>query len=332
MTWKIIFDGKGFKKVEMQDETLKEGHIKIKPIFYSVCGTDKSILLGKYKLEKPIALGHEIAGIVMEGNGIDIAGNELKVGDYVALYPNYFCEKCIDCLNRNFNACRNKVMIGVRTDGGLSEYMMVDPRFLLKLPEDLQKILGPIIEPVAVGIHALKKFEEKDRRLVIIGLGGTGSLAYETARILGFNDVVAVEKNERKLELARMIGIRAFPSIREALSNKAINVLDTVGDNKSIGEIESALDLIPSKSEIVITGLGNEVLSFHRDSLIRRELTIKGSIIYNPTDFIEASEIVYANQQYYLKYITKVVKLSDPDILPSLLLDENNLKIIIIIQ
>lgn len=304
MTWKIIFDGKGFKKVETRDETLKEGYVKIKPTFYSVCGTDKSILLGKYKLEKPIALGHEIAGYVIEGNGIDVAGKELKIGDYVALYPNYFCGKCIDCLEGNFNACRNKVMIGVRTDGGLSEYMIVNPKFLLKLPEDLEKILGPIIEPVAVGIHALKKFQEKDRRLVIIGLGGTGSLAYETALSLGFNDVVAVEKNERKLELAKDIGVRAFSSIREALGNKAINVLDTVGDYRSIGEIESALDLIPSKSEIVITGLGNEVLSFHRDSLIRRELTIKGSIIYNPIDFIEAGKIVYTHQQDYLKYIT----------------------------
>ncbi len=330
--WKIVFDGKDFQKVTAPDEPLKQGFVKIKPTFYSICGTDKSIVSGKW-FSRPVALGHEISGYVVEGSGTDMKGERIEKGDYVALYPNYYCGECIECKHGNFNACRNKRMIGVREDGGLSEYMIVEPKFLLKLPKDMREELGPLVEPTAVGVHALKKFNDLKRRLVIIGLGGTGSLAYKTALLLGFNDVTAVEKSDKKLKIARELGLKVFHSLIEAIDDEPVNILDTVGDEKSIAEIESAMDRIPAGSEIVITGLGSDVLKFHRDVFIRRELTIKGSIIYNPSDFIEASRLLYAHQREYLKLVTKVEdKINNLNELKSLILDDSNIKTVIRIQ
>ncbi|MGC8620218.1 MAG: alcohol dehydrogenase catalytic domain-containing protein [Thermoplasmata archaeon] len=334
--WKIIFEPgeRIFKKIIIPQEPLKEGLIRFKPKYYSVCGSDKSIVSGHRNIEHPVVIGHELSGNVINGKGYDMDGEKLKEGDSITILPNYYCGECINCLHENFNTCNNKIIIGVKEDGGLAEYLDLKPKFALKLPKTLPLELGALIEPIAVGVHALKKFSTKENPLVIIGGGGTGALSYETALNLGFKDVSIIEVNEKKIEMLRSIGIDVYKSIEEFNGSKTypLNILDTVGEDSLIEKYVKIFDSVASGSEIIITGLGSREFKFTSDLLIRKEVKIQGSIIYTPKDFIITRKLMLENQEKYLKFITNIIDLNsikDINDLKNIILNNDNIKTLI---
>ena len=83
--WKIQYDqNEGtFKKIIVPDDPLKDGWIRLKPKYYSVCGSDKSIVNKHRKLDNPVVIGHEISGKIIAGKGYDMTGERLSVGDII---------------------------------------------------------------------------------------------------------------------------------------------------------------------------------------------------------------------------------------------------------
>ncbi|MEM0150651.1 MAG: alcohol dehydrogenase catalytic domain-containing protein [Thermoplasmata archaeon] len=331
--WKILFNQKdgSFKKIIDNDTPLSDGKIRFSPKYYSVCGSDKSLVNKHRKLNEPVVIGHELSGKIIDGKGFDMTGERLKTGDIITILPNYFCGKCIDCIHGNYNTCRNKTIIGVLVDGGLSEYLDLDPKFAIKLPLNLREELGAFVEPTAVGVHALNRFSSKNRTLIILGGGGTGALAYIGAKHLGFKEVRIVEIYDEKIDKLHSLGFKAFKDIESAIgtNTNAVNILDTVSDDTSIKKYEKAMELVASGSEIIITGLGTNDLKFSSDLLIRREVSVKGSIIYTPADFIIARDIIVEHQEDFSKFVTNIVdlkSLSDLNELNNIILDNNNIK------
>jgi len=331
--WKILFDQetKSFKKIVVPDVPLKDGFIRFRPKYYSVCGSDKSIVSGHRRLEHPVVIGHELSGYVSIGSGYDMEGEVINNGDLITILPNYYCGECLNCIHGNYNTCLNKTIIGVIEDGGLSEYLDLKPKFALKLPKSIKEELGALIEPTAVGVHALKKFSSTENPLIIIGAGGTGALAYETAFKMGFEDVSLVEINEKKIQTLKNIGIDTYKTIKEAIASKtdSLNILDTVGMDSLSSRFSSIFNSVASGSKIVITGLFSSEYSISSDLLIRKEIDVTGSIIYNPNDFILAKKIILKNQNSYLKFITNIIdmtSLKDLNDLYQIILDEKSIK------
>ncbi len=296
--WKIIYDGENkFEHVEFVPDKLKDNYIRIKPEFVAICGSDKNIVFkGKRKGLEPIALGHEIYGKVLEGNGKDMNGIELQSGDKVVVFPNYYCDVCPDCIVSHTNTCRNKVSIGVNAEGGLSEVFDVPSKFLLKISDNVDSRIATLTEPLAVMVRALNKFNNNGR-LIIVGGGVTGTLGYILAKIKGFQDVVIVEAFSEKVLHLRS---KRFPAMltSEFLNNEIntfsgpFNILDTVGSNASAEFWINLARSTVSGSKVVLTGLDGSEFTVPQDVLIRKELNIEGSIIYTKEDFIETGKII----------------------------------------
>lgn len=305
--WQIVYHptAGAFEKVSGDIPKLHGPYVRIKPDYIGVCGSDKSILSGKRKVYDGLVIGHEITGKILEGHGLDLAGDHLKEGDRVVVFPNYYCGECEDCRHGHYNTCKNKVSIGVNAQGALQEFFDVDPKFTIRVDDRTDPHLAPLIEPVAVAVHAIRKFTKRDRRIIIIGGGSVGISSYITARHLGFNDVRIVEKVERKQAELKEHVSGVYGSLEEALgySTDPVSILDTVGSSETMSEIERISEMVASGSEFVISGLESQEYTMHQANLVRREMTVRGSIIYTPQDFVTAREILYQNVESFAKTV-----------------------------
>ncbi len=297
--WKILYDGiSNFSHTEFEPDGLREHYIRIKPEYIGICGSDKNIVLGgKRKGLEPISLGHEISGKIVEGTGQDMAGSEIRAGDSVIVFPNYDCGTCQECITGHTNTCRNKISIGVTADGGLSEVVDIPSRFLLKMSNDIDNRLAVLTEPVAVVLRALSKFQDRSLKLIIVGGGSTGTLAYILSRIMGFHNVIILEAMTEKVAVLKAKG---FPVVQISeyindeinLMDGPMNMLDTVGKAVTVEFWTKLAGSSVSGSTVVVTGLDEYEYNIPQSVLIRKELKLEGSIIYNKDDFVKAREIM----------------------------------------
>ena len=297
--WKILYDGlNNFSHIKFEPGKLKEHYIRIKPEFIGICGSDKNIVLGgKRKGLEPISLGHEILGEIVDGTGLDMTGSDIRAGDTVVVFPNYDCGTCQECITGHTNTCRNKISIGVTADGGLIEVVDIPSRFLLKMSSNIDKRLAVLTEPVAVVLRALSKFGDRSLKLIIVGGGSTGTLAYILSRIMGFHNVIILEAMTEKMSVLKtkgfpVIQITEYMNDEVNLMDGPLNVLDTVGKAVTVEFWTKLVGSSVSGSNVIVTGLDEYEFDIPQSVLIRKELRLEGSIIYNKDDFVKAGEIM----------------------------------------
>ncbi len=309
---KVVFhpDKKNFNIEEGEIGELKNGYVRIRTQYVGVCGSDKGIVLGKRDIKNPLVIGHEVSGIVALGNGKDAQGKSIMEGDIVTILPNYPCGKCNDCLVGNYNTCKNKEIVGVNVDGVMQEYFDAPLDYTFKINKSVDLRIPAIIEPTAVVVRALSKFQNKNYPLIIIGGGSTGSLAAITAEKMGFHNITVVEIVEEKVKKLLQFGFNAVTVEKfkdnNNFNNNRVNVLDTVGDGEGFESVklwENLLSIVPAGSKVVMTGLGSTTVSLNLNNLVRREINLEGSIIYLKKDFKKAIEIVTKNEKDYLNVI-----------------------------
>jgi (R,R)-butanediol dehydrogenase/meso-butanediol dehydrogenase/diacetyl reductase len=159
-----------------------------------ICGTDVSFVHMGGITGKPMALGHEIAGVV------DWVGDEVTdaaVGDRVVVYP----------------ADRDHPMrlgSGAR-EGGLTPLLLVREaakgRRLFRVPDGMPLTVAAMAEPLGVGMQAVNQAEvAPGDKVAVFGCGPIGLMALAVLADRGIDDVAAVDFSARRRELAREIG------------------------------------------------------------------------------------------------------------------------------
>jgi propanol-preferring alcohol dehydrogenase len=156
-------------------------------------------------VKRPLILGHEIAGHVVEKGE---AVRDLQIGDRVGVPWIYWsCGECEFCRGGNENLCSRQKITGVTVDGGYAEFVKAPATHALKIPDGLSAIeAAPLFCAGLTAYRALKGSGIKaGQRLAVFGIGGLGHLAVQFGRALG-TEVTAIDVSEEKLELARSFG------------------------------------------------------------------------------------------------------------------------------
>ena len=230
---------------EVDLEGPKAGEVLVEIKATGVCHTDAFTLSGDDPEGLfPAILGHEGAGVVLEV-GADV--RSLKPGDHVIPLYTPECRECEYCLHPKTNLCqriRATQGKGVMPDGtsrfslngrSLHHYMgcstfanhTVLPEIALaKVRKDapFEKIcyIGCGVT-TGVGAVVFDARVEPGSRVVVFGLGGIGLNVIQAARMVGADQIVGVDINPRKVELARRFGMTDFinpkdtPNVVEAI-------------------------------------------------------------------------------------------------------------------
>ena len=174
------------------------------------CHSDVHVADGDWKqlagiVKRPLILGHEIAGHVVEkGDAVD----NLQIGDRVGVpWIHWSCGECEFCREGNENLCSRQQITGVTVDGGYAEFVKAPATHALKIPDGLSALeAAPLFCAGLTVYRALKGAAiVAGQRLAVFGIGGLGHLAVQLGRALGA-DVTAIDVSEEKLELARSFG------------------------------------------------------------------------------------------------------------------------------
>ena len=117
----------------------------------------------------PLVIGHEFSGEVLE-TGSDV--RKVKPGDRIAVNAVDPCLTCAHCVRGEYELCRSAAYIGFDRDGGLAESAVVPEHCCHVLASQISDEAGALVEPLAVGLHAVKRAKAiAGSRVAVVGGG-----------------------------------------------------------------------------------------------------------------------------------------------------------------
>ena len=190
---------------EIADPTPSAGEAVVKVEACGICGTDIHVLRGEFAPTRyPIVPGHEFCGeVVAVGPGVA----NVQVGDFVAVDPSLYDGTCRQCRAGHFNLCENWNGIGVgHTNGACAELVAVPAANAFRLPDDVPRHWGALVEPIACAVHGLDQVESRVAGdWLIYGAGTMGLLLAQLARDSGASRLDMVETNPNRHALAKRL-------------------------------------------------------------------------------------------------------------------------------
>ncbi len=255
----------------------QKDQVRIAVKYAALCGSDSSVFTGKIQTELPVVLGHEAIGIV-ESVGAEV--ENVYIGQRVAIHPNFFCGHCDLCQKGMTNLCRNKVRLGIDTHGVFAEYVVVPAQAVCPVPDDLPDEVAIFAEPFAVTAHAFNLAQVKmQSRTLIFGAGVMGQL---TLQLVEHNcdNITICDLMEPRLELASRLGARRTVSSQDELQT-LYGQFDVVFETSgAVAALDQSINLAAPGGTIVLLGIPGKDHSVPTVQIVRKELTIRGSMIY----------------------------------------------------
>lgn len=156
--------------------------------------------------------GHEFCGVVVE-TGADVAAFES--GDRVYAPGKIACGECGYCVAGRELYCSNKTYIGYDIPGALGEYAALPAAPLCEVPDGVSDAEAAALQPLASSILAVEEADIDSGDVVaVIGTGVMGSQCAQLARINGASEVIAIDVDETKLDIAADRGLTAVDATR----------------------------------------------------------------------------------------------------------------------
>lgn len=270
--------------------------VKIKKI--GICGSDIHVYHGTHPYTSyPVTQGHEVSGQIVElGEYV----KEFSVGQKVTIEPQVFCGRCYPCLHGKYNLCEHLKVMGFQTTGTASEYFAVDASKVTPIPENMTYGEGAMLEPLAVTIHATRRFPDvKGARAVVLGCGPIGILLIQSLKAMGASEVLATDISDMRLDLAKQMGADHVVNTREKDFGEAL--VEAYGPDKAdvIYEcagsditMEQAIQNARKGSTIILVAVFGKRASVDLAKLNDSELDLNTSMMYRHEDYMDAIRFV----------------------------------------
>jgi 2-desacetyl-2-hydroxyethyl bacteriochlorophyllide A dehydrogenase len=276
------------------------GEVRVRTTIVGICGSDLHAACGEHPfIDLPYRPGHEVVGVVdAVGSGVDASWLDTRV----VVEPNLACGQCPQCVSGRYNICRNLLVLGCQTPGGLADSFTVAADRLVALSPELDDDHAILIEPLATPIHAVRRAaaavgDLRGRPVVVLGAGPIGLFVLLAARSAGASVVVA-DLVASKRERAERLGAAgtfdpAAPNAVESglalLGGPAAVVIDCVAVASSVAQ---AVDLVDKGGAVMIVGVAAGATPVRLDLIQDRELALIGNLMYVREDFTAAIDLL----------------------------------------
>jgi 2-desacetyl-2-hydroxyethyl bacteriochlorophyllide A dehydrogenase len=264
-----------------------------------ICGTDLGGYLGKMPFYSyPRIPGHELGVEVLAiGEGV----TNVRAGDRCAVEPYLNCQRCHACRTGHTNCCEHNLTLGVMTDGGLTDRIVLPAR-KLHVSAKLGYEALALVETLAIGCHAVARGNPRPgEHVLVIGAGPIGLSVVEFAKLSGAKTIV-MDMNEGRLAFVReKMGVpdtilatgdgKELERLAELTGGQLADVVvDATGSAKSMSQ---ALGYCAFAGRLVYVGITQQELAFlHAPIMHRRELTLMASRNALPPDFIRIIRLI----------------------------------------
>ncbi|KAK4941492.1 hypothetical protein LTR10_018636 [Elasticomyces elasticus] len=308
--------------------SVKPGQVKIAPKFCGICGSDLHEYLGGANLipqqghphpitgeTLPLTLGHEFSGIVEEiGPGVE----HIRPGDRVCVQPIIYDDSCRACKRGLVNCCDKNGFVGLSGwGGGLCEHMVVPASCVKPLPDNISLEVGALIEPLAVGWHAVDISPYKDGDSALVLGGGPIGLAVVQALVgKGCKNIIVSEVSGKRREFAKQFGAHhVIDPVKSDLVEEVEKLTDSEGADVAYDAagvqvaVDTAFKAIKARGTLVNIAVWEKRATLNMNDVTFRERRYLGIATYSLGDFEAVIKAISSGAMKPEGMITKKIKL-----------------------
>ncbi len=313
-----VFKGAGLPMQieEIADPTPGERQLVVQVAYCGICGTDlHSTREGPAMLPCNSVLGHEFVGeVVALGGGLQ---GSWQRGDRVCALPFISCGYCAACTSGRPFECNTLSCIGLDAPGGFAQYVTTAECNTLKLPEALGTQEAALVEPLAVGLHAVRASGLRaGQRVLITGAGPIGLAVALWARFIGASDIVVSEPAVQRRDLALSMGATAVMQPGTDLAQQYAEIaggppevlFECVG---APGLIQQFIDIAPRRAVLVPVGVCEQPDTILPFPALIKELSIRFAIAYSRADYETVIAMLAQGRISAAPMVTSVVSLDE---------------------
>lgn len=279
-----------FELVDLPVPEIGPKDVLVKVRATGICGSDVHGMDGSTgRRIPPIVMGHESAGEVA-ALGSEVT--DWKVGERINFDPTFYCGECPYCLRGETNLCDNRQVPGVscnefRRNGAFAEYLVVPARNLYRLPDNLTFEQAAMVEPVSVALHGVNLLNmTPGDRVAVVGTGMIGFLIVQVLKAKGAGEVIAVDIDPKKLELAISMGADSGCTSTAGMDLDC--AIEAVGITATV---DIALRSVRKGGKVSLVGNMSPKVEIPLQILVQREITVFGSC-GSQLDYPESIELI----------------------------------------
>lgn len=284
-----------------------------------ICGSD--LHMTEPASVMPLALGsvmgHEFAGEVV-AVGKD-AGTRWKIGDRAAGFPYICCDAQNPCTNfsPSRQTCGKGISIGLgQSHGAYADYVRIGSSGGYRLPDAVSFREGALVEPLAVGLHAVDMAKmDRGATVLVIGAGPVGLAVMLWANVLGARHVIVSERAQNRRTMAATFGATAAIDPNRPLTEQVEKIAGQAPDIifecvGAPGLIGSTMMEAPRGAKIVIAGVCQQPDTIMPLMGIVKELDLQFVLGYRPADFDYVIAMIASDRIDVASMITDIVDLN----------------------
>jgi L-idonate 5-dehydrogenase len=291
----LVIHAPGDLRVEdVPTPAVAAGEVRVRIRTGGICGSDLHYYqhggFGAIRLQQPMVLGHEVAGVVEE---VAPGVTGVAVGDRVAVNPSHACGACRFCQLGLQNHCLDMRYFGSamrmpHVQGAFRQEIVVGQAQAFRLADGVSDAEGAMAEPFAVALHAVNRAGPLlGRKVLVTGCGPIGAMAIIAARRAGATHIVATDVVEQTLRKALKVGTDEVINVAESpqsLARHAVDksqfdvLLECSGNERAL---RAAFDVMRPRGVIVQLGLSGSELSLPFNMVVAKEFDIRGAFRFH---------------------------------------------------
>jgi L-iditol 2-dehydrogenase len=317
----VLQEYKKFAVEELPVPAPQPGEVLVRVKACGICGSDVHGMDGSTgRRIPPLVMGHEAAGeIAAVGPGV----TAWKAGDRVTFDSTVYCGECWFCRRGDVNLCDNRQVLGVscgdyRRQGAFAEYVAVPQRILYRLPDNLTFEQAAMVEAVSVAVHALARTPNlRDSTSVVVGVGMIGLLVVQALRVAGCKQVIAIDLENDRLQLALRRGATAaFKSDEPDLAAKIKSLTEGRGADAAFEVVglsptlKLAIDCVRKGGSITLVGNLKPQVDLPLQAIVTRQLTLIGTCA-SAGEYPECLELIASGKINVTEFISATPPLTE---------------------
>ena len=300
------------------------GEVQVRIEAGGICGSDLHYYLhggfGTVRLKQPMALGHEIAGVVTTvGAGVE----HLRPGTRVAVNPSLPCGHCRYCQAGQHRHCLDMRFMGSamrfpHVQGGFRQALTVPAVQAVPIPDSMSMQEAAMAEPLAVCLHAVRQAGPLlGRKVLVTGCGPIGILTIMAARLAGAADIVATDLSPFTLRFAERAGATTALDVSanpDALAPYARDKghFDVMFEASGSGAaLSGAFNALRPGAIIVQVGIGGDV-TLPMNVLVAKEFELRGTFRFDQ-EFPLAVDLMGSGRIDVKPLVTETVPMAKAD-------------------
>lgn len=252
-----------------------------------VCGSDVHFWhdghLGDWVLTEPLVLGHESSGTIV-AVGSDVTPS--RIGDRVSIEPQRPNTTSAETLSGRYNLDPGMRFFATPgCDGAFAEYVTIQSHFAWAVPKSISDDAAALMEPLSVGIAAMRKAGiTAGSRVLISGAGPIGIVATQTARAYGASQIIVSDINTARRDQAASFGATdTIDPQKVDIATLDFRVDAYIDASGAASAIQAGIRAVRPGGKVILVGMGQADMQLPVSVIQNHELLVTGVFRYANT-------------------------------------------------